>query len=276
MLPAAIVIFREILEIAIIVGVILAATAGTQGRMRALFSGIGLGLVGASIIAFFAQEIADAFDGIGQEIMNATILLLAALMIAWTAIWMRQHARSITRSLKDLGQKVTDGDLPSTALITVIALAVFREGAEIVMFSFGMLATGISLTALLAGGLLGFAGGALVGYLIYAGLVKASTRHIFSVSGWLLSLVAAGMCAKAVNFLNAADVIPSIGGVLWDSSAFIPSSSFVGQILGVLIGYNDAPTGGELLAYILVLVVMSYWLLRPLNAPAAGPHTQQA
>lgn len=255
-LPTALVIFREVLEIAIILCVILAATRGLPGRGLWVTGAIALGLAGAGIIALFTESIAAAFQDTGQEILNAVILLLASAMIGWTVVWMKTHGREMSARMRNLGGEVVRGETPARVLLSVIALAVFREGSEIVLFSYGLLASGAPKLAFFGGAMIGLGCGAVVGVMIYFGLIKIGTKHIFTVTSWLLALVAAGLAAKGVSFLVAADILPELGSGIWNTSQWLPKETLIGQLLSVLIGYDDNPNGMQLLAYSVVLLTI--------------------
>ena len=109
-----------------------------------------------------------------------------------------------------------------------------REGSEVVLFLYGIVATGTSASALLTGGLLGFAAGAVCTALTYYGLLAIPARHIFTVTGILIALLAAGMAAQAVQFLDAAGMIDVLGHRMWDSSGWLPQDSMIGKLLHTL------------------------------------------
>ncbi|MDB2682918.1 FTR1 family protein [Alphaproteobacteria bacterium] len=261
MFPTATIVFREFLEIALVLGIVMAATRGLPGRWNLALAGLGLGILGSVIIAFFTDKISQAIDGMGQEIFNATIMFIAVGFLSWTVIWMKRHGRELAQNLKAVGQDIIKGNKSSYALIGIIALATFREGAEIVLFSYGMIASeSFSLTEIIIGGLIGAAGGIFIGLMLYFGLLKAAQRHIFTITSWMLILLTAGMAAQGANFLIAAGILPELYPEVWDTSAWIAGNSFIGQTLGVLIGYTPRPTGMELVFYasIVALVGGSY------------------
>src|SRR3546814_4807419 len=80
MLAAAVIVFREALEAALIVGIVLAATKGVIGSRRWVAGGIAAGILGAALVALFADRIGNAFGGNGQELFNAFVLGAAVLM----------------------------------------------------------------------------------------------------------------------------------------------------------------------------------------------------
>ena len=188
MLGALLIVFREVLEAGLIVGIIMAATRGVPGRGRWITIGITCGVLGAGIVAMFAGVISDAFQGSGQELFNASVLGIAVVMLMWHNAWMARHGREIADEMQRVGTAVSEGSKPLTALAVVIGLAVLREGSEVVLFLYGIMAQGTSGSALLAGGVLGIAAGAAFTALTYFGLLAIPNRHIFSVTSWLIAL----------------------------------------------------------------------------------------
>jgi high-affinity iron transporter len=253
MISFAIIVFREILEVSLILGVLLAATPGLMKRNRWLGIGLGAGILGSLTVALFSQKISDAMEGMGQEVFNATILFLAAFLIGWTVIWMRCHAQMITKELKEVGRAVTQGERPLYTLAIVVALAVLRDGSELVMFTYGSLATGESISSIVGGSLIGLLVGAAVGIGICYGLLKFATRYIFNVTSWMLIFLAAGMVSQAIGFLSAAGYVPELVSPLWDTSRIITEKSLIGGILHTLIGYSERPSGMQMLCYILTI-----------------------
>lgn len=250
MLAAAVLVFREVLEAALVVSVVMASTRGVWGRGRWVSGGIGLGLSGAIVVALFAGRIADAAQGMGQELLNASVLLLAVAMLAWHAIWMARHGRALATQMHGLGAAVREGSRSLAALLLVVALAVLREGSEVVLFLFGMGAGGAGATALGGGTMLGLVAGIAAGAALYAGLLRIPMRHLFGVTNWMIVLLAAGMASHAAHYLIQADWLPALGTALWDSSAWLSDHSLLGQTLGTLVGYDARPAGMQLIFYV--------------------------
>ena len=257
MCSIAIVIFREVLEIALILGVLLAATKGLPKRSPWVWMGLVLGIAGSVIIAIFADAIAQAGQGMGQEVMNAVILLIAAFLIGWTVLWMTRYGRELTKHFKQVGQAVIHGRSPMYTLAVVVALSVLREGAEIVMFIYSAIVTGTKAYHLVTGGLFGMCAGVAVGMAIYYGLMKVPTRQIFTVTSWLLIFLVGGMVAQAFGYLTAAGHMPDIIPAVWDTSWIITEDSLLGKIMHTLIGYTQRPSGMQLLAYVLTIMGMA-------------------
>jgi high-affinity iron transporter len=257
MLASLLIVFREVLEAGLIVGIVLAATEGVRGRARWIGAGVGGGLVGAGLVALFAERLSEAFAGSGQELFNAVILIAATVMLAWHTVWMARHARALTGEMKALGRSVTNGDKSLSAMALVVAVAILREGAEVVLFLYGIAASGGSAPgSMLTGGLGGIVLGAALSWLIYRGLLAIPTGKLFSITNWLLSLLAAGMAGQAAVYLVKAGVIPSLGDEIWDTSWVLADDSILGRALHAIVGYSDRPMGVQIGVYIAVLVLL--------------------
>ncbi len=250
MIPTLIIVFREVLEAALIVSIVLAVTRGVARRGWWISGGIAGGLACAVIISVFAQAIASALQGLGQEVFNAIVLFLAVLMLGWHNVWMSRHARQIIQDMNAVGAAVSEGRRPLFALALVVGVAVLREGSEIVLFLHGIAAGSDSGTGqMLTGGGLGLAAGAALGAALYFGLLRTPTRHLFSVTSWLILLLAAGMAAQAAGNLEQAALLPAWGYKVWDSSHILSKRSFVGEVLHILIGYHEKPMGIQIAFY---------------------------
>jgi high-affinity iron transporter len=266
MLGALIIVFREVLEAGLIVGIVMAATQGVAGRGRWIAIGIGGGIAGAALVASFAGAISQAFEGSGQELFNAGVLAIAVVMLMWHNAWMARHGREIAAEMRAVGTAVSEGARPLTALAIVIGLAVLREGSEVVLFLYGIVASGTSMGAIFTGSLLGIAAGAAFSALTYFGLLAIPQRYIFSVTSWLIALLAAGMAAQSVQFLNNGGVLTAFDGTVWDTSWLLSEGSIPGKLMHTLIGYTERPSRMQLIVYIGTLVAM-YLLMRIARAP---------
>ena len=256
MLGTAIIIFREVLEAALIIGLMLAATRGVAGRLKWINIGIANGILGAVVLAFLANSIANLADGMGQEVMNAVILFIAVLMLSWHLLWMRKHSMELSRNIKRVGEAVSMGDKEPYILALIIGLAILREGSESVIFLYGLAAAGSSFSELLVGGGLGVVAGVAAGSVLYFGMTRIPTGRLFQVSGWLLLLLTAGMASQSVTYLVQADLLPAFGYTIWDSSFIISESSMVGRVLHILVGYVDRPMGIQIMTYIITISLL--------------------
>ena len=256
MLSTAIIVFREVLEASLIIGILLTATQGVAGRNRWISYGVGGGLVGACVVAFFAEVIAAASEGMGQEIFNAGVLLAATAMLAWHNLWMARHGRELATRMKTVGQGVGENAQPLYMLSIVVALAVLREGSEVVLFAYGIAAGGANALPMLSGGVLGIFAGIAVGAALYFGLLRIPTRYLFTATAWLIVLLAAGMASQAAHFLIQAGILPAIKPILWDTSMILSERSLIGEMLHTLIGYDDRPAAMQFIIYVSAIAVI--------------------
>jgi high-affinity iron transporter len=267
MIAALIIVFREIIEAGLVVGIVLAATQGVAGRGRWIAAGILGGTAGATLVACFAGVLGNAFAGTGQELFNAAILLGAVLMLGWHNVWMARHGRAVAAEMKSVGEAVASGTRTLAALAIVVGVAVLREGSEIVLFLYGVSLSGGDGAAQMAlGGVIGLALGGAVSALMYFGLLRIPARRLFSVTSWLIALLAAGMAAQAVAFLQISGIVTGLAQTLWDSSRLLDASSIPGRVLHTLIGYTDRPSALELLAYVATLATI-FLLMRLFGTP---------
>ncbi|MCG6872201.1 MAG: FTR1 family protein [Gammaproteobacteria bacterium] len=258
MFATALIVFREMLEAALIVGIVMAVTRGASRRGLWVTAGIGGGLAGAALVAAFADVIANAVAGAGQELFNASVLFLAVFMLGWHSVWMKQHSRELVAEIKAIGSAVVSGTRPLHVLAVVIGIAVLREGSEVVLFLWGIAASPeADKGAMLNGGLLGLVAGAFVGMVIYLGLLRIPTRHLFSVTTVLILLLAAGLAAQGAGYLVQAGLLPPLGTSIWDTSHILSERSTVGQLLHILVGYIARPDGIQVLFYVATLALIT-------------------
>jgi high-affinity iron transporter len=276
MLGALIIVFREVIEAGLIVGIVLAITRGVPGSRAVVAAGVGAGVAGAALVAAFAGVIAESLAGIGQELLNAAILLIAVVMLISHNVWMASHGRELALSVKRVGEAVRTGTRSIAALGIVCAIAVMREGSEVALFMYGLAASDDSTTIeLLMGSLLAIFAGVGVTALTYLGLVTIPQRRIFAVTTALISLLAAGLAAQAVLFLQQAGVVTMLTQTAWDTSAILSDSSLFGRVLRTLIGYSDQPSVLQVVAYCgtlaIIVILTRIYAAQPSMASRGAP-----
>jgi high-affinity iron transporter len=266
MLGALIIVFREVFEAGLIIGIVMAVTRSVAHRGWWVGGGVLGGVVGACLVAIFAGAVSAAFRGAGQELFNAVILAIAVMMLTWHNVWMARHGRALAAEMRSVGEAVVSGSKSLLGLAIVVAIAVLREGVEVVLFLYGVIASaGESGAAIFAGGVIGLLLGALVCALTYLGLLTIPSRYLFAVTSILIAFLAAGMAAQATAFLEQADLVAMLGSVVWDSSMFLSEKSIAGRTLHTLVGYTDQPTAMELVVYLATLagIFGLMWLFAP-------------
>jgi high-affinity iron transporter len=255
MLGALIIVFREVFEAGLIIGIVLAVTGSVRHRNRWIGGGVLAGAAAACLVAAFAGALSQLFAGMGQELFNAAILGVAVIMLTWHNVWMAGHGKEMAGEMRAAGQAVAEGSKSLLALAVVVGVAVLREGSEVALFLYGIVASGGETAfSLAAGGAIGLVLGAAVCLLTYFGLMRIPPRALFATTTVLITLLAAGMAAQAVAFLERANWLNSLDTVAWDSAWLLPEKSIAGRAMHTLIGYTDQPTEMQLLVYVGVVL----------------------
>lgn len=266
MFAAALIVFRESLEAALFVGIVAAATRGLVGRGRWLGAGVAIGVIGALILAAIAPHVSEMAGGMGQDMINIVVLSVALSMLLWHCIWVTTHTHEMTTEARRLGASVQQGERRPWALLTAVALAVLREGAETVLFIAGSATGGnatieeIALAAVMGVGL-----GGGVGAVIYAGLKRVPTRHIFTVTNALIAILAGSIASQLVKALAQAGLLEAWTLPVWDTSHLLAPDSALGTFLHALMGYDATPSGAQLASYLAVLALIylgTKWMRR--------------
>ena len=258
MLASLIVVFREALEAGLIVGIVLAATQHVAGRLRWIAGGIAAGLAGAAILAACADGLSNLFEGAGQEVFTAVVLSLAVLMLAWHVTWMSSHASDLSAQMRLAGEEVRLGKRSLAALAAVVGIAVLREGAEVVLFLYGIAMSGQqSAGAMFAGGAIGLVLAAGAAYALFRGLAAIPVGRLFSVTNWLIILLAAGMAGQAAAVLHSADLLPGWGEHIWNTSWLVADGGIAGRTLHALVGYSARPSGVQAAAWAATFIAIT-------------------
>jgi high-affinity iron transporter len=204
---------------------------------------------------------------------NASILALDVVILNCHTVCLPRLGKELAGELRAAGQAVVAGEKSLLALAVVVGVAVLREGSEVVLFLYGVLATGNDTPwGVALGGFAGLVLGALVCWLTYVGLLRIPPRALFTTTTVLIALLSAGMAAQATAFLERANWLTALDSVVWDSSWLLSDSSLLGKALHTLIGYTDQPTAMQLTVYLAILAV-TFVLMRLYGAPtkAAQP-----
>lgn len=268
MFAASLIVFRESLEAALFVGIVAAATRELAGRGRWLGAGVALGALGALLLALVADQVSSWFDGLGQDVVNIVVLSVALVMLLWHCIWVSAHAKQMVGDARRLGTSVQSGERPPIALMTAVALAVLREGVETVLFVGGAMASGNTggIGDVVLATAIGVTLGAAVGLVIYTGLSRIPTQHVFGVTNVLIAILAGSIASQLVKTLSQAGLLDLWNSPVWDTSHVIAQDSALGTLLKALLGYDAQPSGAQLASYMGVLALI--WIGTRLVKPA--------
>jgi len=266
MLPSFLLSLREGIEAALIIGILLGALR--QVRRPELIPSVWLGTILAVVLSLLGgillTSLGLSFEGAAEQIFEGITMLLAAALLTWMIFWMSRTARDLKSNI--------EGEVRHAALATgkrgvffVAFLAILREGIELALFLTASVFASDTLQTLL-GALLGLGTAILLGWSIFATIIRLDLRRFFQVTGFLLILFAAGLVAHGVHEFNEVGWIPSVIEHLWDVNAFVDENSTFGQLLKALFGYNGNPSLTEMLAYVAYFIAVLLGL-RAANKP---------
>ncbi|HEY7139018.1 MAG TPA: FTR1 family protein [Methylomirabilota bacterium] len=254
---------REGFEAALVLGLIYTylEKIGARREFRYVTVGALLGVVASLALGVMVTVLSGPLVDLGPDLIGAAILFAASATLTWHGWWMRQHARAIRG---DVEQRIDAAKARQQFwVVGMIAFTgVFREGAETVLFIWGLLTqvgtkAGSSLLAL--GGVLGVLGAIVLGVLVFQGARQVSLRRFFAWTSGFLLLLAAGLFSTGVGRLQGLGLLPA-ADTLWDTSGWLDDGGFVGSLLAGLLGYRARPSTWEVGAYVAYLAVAG-WLL---------------
>jgi high-affinity iron transporter len=262
MFAAFIITFRETLEAALIVGIILGYLKRTKQTKynRIVFFGIAAGILGSILGAFLFNQMADGFEGRAEEIFEGITMLIGAGLLTWMIFWMMRR-RNIAEKLQEKIQWKID-TFKRFDLFALVFVAILREGIETVIFLHAIFYAAEG--NVIAGALLGPAFAVALGYAIFAGAKKIKLKKFFAITGVLLILFAAGLFAHGLHELQEAGVVPTVVEHVWDinpalhedgSYPLLHEKGHIGSLLSGLFGYNGNPSLIEIMSYTVYLVL---------------------
>ncbi len=263
MLQSLIIMFRETLEAALVVGIVLGYLSRTKLARNnyIVYLGIIAGLVASVIGAVIFTALAGGFSGRAEEIFEGIIMLLGAFLLTTMILWMMRQ-RNIAVEIE---QKVAAGLTKSKriGLFFLVFISILREGLESVIFLSA--ASFASPNNNLPGALAGFILAALLAYLLFRGSLRINIKKFFTLTNILLILFAGGLIAQSLHELQEAGVIPVIIEHVWDINPpllkdggypFWHEKGYLGSIARGLLGYNGNPSLLEITGYGLYLIII--------------------
>ena len=180
-----------------------------RGSRQWIAAGVLAGVVGALLVAGFAEQLSAAMAGRGRN-CSTRACSASRWRLGWHNVWMARHGRELARELSDVGRAVASGDKTFLALAVVVGVAVLREGSEVALFLYGILISGELGLDVVAGGIAGLGLGALVSFLTFYGLVTIPPRRLFATTSVLVTLLAGGLAAQSAAFLQQAGVVTAL------------------------------------------------------------------
>lgn len=257
MLPSYLLSLREGIEAALIIGIVIGALR--KIRRADLVPALWWGVLSAAVVSALAAVLLTVLglelEGPAEPIYEGATMLLAAGILTWMIFWMSQQARTLKSELEE-GVNKAAASAGGRAIFWLAFVAVVREGVELALFlTASIFATDVLQTAV--GAALGLGTAILLGWSIFAAIVRLDLRRFFQVTGFLLILFAAGLVAHGVHEFNEVGLIPSVIEHVWDLNLVVSEDSTFGLFLKALFGYNGNPSLTEVLAYLGYLLAIS-------------------
>jgi high-affinity iron transporter len=262
MLASFLLSLREGLEAALIIGIVLGVLVKLKRTdlNAVVWRGVGLAALLSLLAAIALNLLGMEFEGKGEEIFEGVAMLLAAGVLTWMIVWMKNHGRTLKSEIEEQTNQAALGK-GQKALFALAFLAVFREGIELALFLLAARLTSSPLQTV-SGALLGLIGAGILGWILFTSTMRLSLRNFFGATNILLIIFAAGLVGLGVHEFNEAGVIPSVIEHVWDFNGILSDKSEMGLLLKALVGYNGNPSLTEVGAYIsylgaLVVIVLT-------------------
>ncbi|WP_436284026.1 FTR1 family iron permease [Rhizobium sp. LjRoot258] len=256
----AFVVWRESFEAMLVVGILSSWASRSSGDgdrpIRWIAGGVAVGIIAAFAMGALLTVASSLLDGEAGEILQMVLGAGACVLMVRMVFWMRTDAE---RAGLQLASRVRARSLSKNwmGLAGLAALAVAREGAEIVVFLYGLLSAkpvGAAEANVAAGGL-----GLVLAGLTYW-VLRASTsslpRSLFAAVGQTVLLVlGSGLAMMVIDRAISLGLASPLSGQLWDSRWLLDDTSGVGAFVAGLTGYRSRP---ELLP---LLGLTGYWVI---------------
>jgi len=270
---------REGLEMALIVTILIAYVVklGRTDVLSKLWIGVGIALVVPLGIGAALTWGPYGMSFQAQEILGGTLSLVAVGFVTWMVFWMGKTARTMKSTLHTRLDSALIG--AGWGVVVLAMLSVGREGIETSLFVWATVASAGGTWEPAVGALLGLASAAVLGFLLYRGMVKINLGTFFTWTGAFLILVAAGVFAYGLGDLQEAGLIPGGSVHAYDISGAIPSSSWYGTIAAGIVNFNPSPSWLQVVGWAAYLLVVGFFYLRQHRAsgrPAAAKPTPAA
>ncbi|MHB8482844.1 MAG: FTR1 family iron permease [Nitrospiria bacterium] len=267
MIGTFIISWRESIEAALLVGILMVylKKIGQRQNLVYIYIGVLSGILASILFGYLSNKASFLFEGIGEDVFSAVILLLAVVILTYMVIWMSESAKNLRGKIH---QKV-DSAFEQKKLWALSFLAfsgVFREGIETVLFLWGVFIQNkgtSSFSLFLLSGVAGIILAVVMAWFFFKGFGHLDMKKFFQITGLILLFMSAGMLVSAIGKLESAGLMPPLLTQVWNSSWLIDERTLLGHLFSGFLGYRAKPSLMELLAYLLYFIAIVLWLWRP-------------
>lgn len=249
MFQAGIITFRETLEASLVVSILLSYLLKTQQLRFSKFVwyGVFLGVLISLILAFILNKVFGGIpEGRPEQISEGILMFVTAAFLTWMILWVHRQKEQIAKMKEKMSKHVTEGFGLGIVLLTTTS--VLREGIETVLYL-----KAISLSSSgnqLAGAGIGILIALVAGWVIFKWMLHYSLSTIFSITGILLLLFAAGLVSHGAHEFQEAGLLPVFSfDPMVNLSSLLDHKGGVGGVLRSLFGYTSKPTVLEFIFY---------------------------
>jgi high-affinity iron transporter len=254
--------FRETLEAALVISVMLAFLnrTGGQAYKRYVWWGVLAGILVSVGFAFLFNVFLGGFSGRAEEIFEGLMMFLAAALLTFMIFWMMRQHQVVSELEGRVAQEIEESHVLGLFLLALAA--VLREGVETVIF--------LKAATFLTGGfhawgaLIGIGGAILIAALFFLEIRRVNIKRFFQITSLILILFAAGLVAHGIHELQEAKLLPIVVEHLYDINWIINEEGVLGEMLKSLFGYNGNPSLLEVVGYLgyLILSLVSFMRIR--------------
>ncbi len=244
--------FRETLEAALVISVMLAFLnrTGQQAYKRYVWWGVLAGILASFGFAFVFNAYLGGFSGRREEIFEGLMMFLAAALLTFMIFWMMRQKQIVSELEGRVAQEIEESHIFGLFLLALTA--VLREGVETVIF--------LKAATFLTGGfhawgaLMGIGGALVIAALFFLEIRRVNIKRFFQITSLILILFAAGLVAHGIHELQEARLLPVMVEHLYDMNWIINEKSILGEMLKSLFGYNGNPSLLEVVGYLGYLI----------------------
>ena len=273
------ILIREGFEGALIVAIVFAylRRIGRLDLGRAVWIGVGAAAVLATLLGVVIRVTVGGLEGAARLRSFAAISIGAAAVLTWMVFWMRRQSRAIKGDLEHRVDDAMHSGNVGRAVMAVAFFAVLREGIETALFLIAATTTSKPGQVIL-GGLIGLALACVLGWMVYAGGRAIPMRAFFRVTGMIVVIFAAGLCAKTVLFLQQTGDLGSFNTALFNLTghSWLTQQTQVGRFLAGLFGWDPRPSIEQVLVWLVYIVPVSWLFLRNGRVTTPAPAVETA
>jgi high-affinity iron transporter len=250
--------FRESLEAALIVGILLAFLKKNDlsNLKKHVWSGVVFGILLSLVAGFIFVFAGNALEETAEKLFEGLVALIGAFLISTLILWLNKN-KSIKAHLEGKLNEAKISQNFGLVLFFITLTNILREGFETVIFLYSI--PGENSLSFFTG-ILGIVIAIVLSYLLFKGFLKLNLSVLFKITNFLLILFAGGLVAYGIHELQEAHVIPIIIEHVYDINWLINEKGPFGSILKGLFGYNGNPSLIEIIAYWAYIFPSMYFL----------------